>query len=249
MAERPRAAIMQPYFFPYPGYFALLAKSDIFVVLDLTQYTPKRWMNRNRLLRPDGTWCWVTAAVQRAPRATQSKDIVLVDKESTERLLRSQLRHFRSTAPYWATVDDLVATAFSETNTDFLVDLNVSGIHQVAKHLSLGTTISVASRLDLDLRSVAGPGDWAPVICEQIGARSYLNPEGGRVLFDTKRFERAGIELSFLEHRPVVYQQPTSSFVPDLSILDALLWVKPEDLRSMLLALPEQNGSLPTTGR
>ncbi len=52
---------MQPYFFPYLGHFALIAHTDAWVVFDISQYTPKTWMNRNRVLHPTDGWTYVTA--------------------------------------------------------------------------------------------------------------------------------------------------------------------------------------------
>ena len=44
------AAIMQPYFFPYIGYFQLINSVDKFIVYDNIQFTKKGWINRNRIL-------------------------------------------------------------------------------------------------------------------------------------------------------------------------------------------------------
>ena len=46
-----RLAIMQPYFFPYIGYFQLIAAVDMFIVYDNIKYTKKGWINRNRMLQ------------------------------------------------------------------------------------------------------------------------------------------------------------------------------------------------------
>ncbi len=46
-----KAAIMQPYFFPYIGYFQLIAAVDLFIVYDNIKYTKKGWINRNRMLQ------------------------------------------------------------------------------------------------------------------------------------------------------------------------------------------------------
>ncbi|AVC45854.1 wbqC-like family protein (plasmid) [Rhizobium leguminosarum bv. viciae] len=46
-----KLAIMQPYFFPYIGYFQLIHAVDKFVVYDNIKYTKKGWINRNRILR------------------------------------------------------------------------------------------------------------------------------------------------------------------------------------------------------
>src|SRR5579859_6091366 len=45
-----RLAIMQPYFFPYIGYFQLINAVDLFIVYDNIKYTKKGWINRNRIL-------------------------------------------------------------------------------------------------------------------------------------------------------------------------------------------------------
>src|SRR6476646_4989685 len=47
---RLRAGIMQPYFFPYIGYFQLIEAVDLFIVYDEIKYTKKGWINRNRML-------------------------------------------------------------------------------------------------------------------------------------------------------------------------------------------------------
>ena len=46
-----RVAIMQPYFFPYIGYFQLIGAVDLFIVYDNIKYTKKGWINRNRMLQ------------------------------------------------------------------------------------------------------------------------------------------------------------------------------------------------------
>ena len=64
-----RLGIMQPYFFPYPGHFALIASVDRWIVFDVTQYTPKTWMNRNRVLHPASGAMYVTVPLANASKA------------------------------------------------------------------------------------------------------------------------------------------------------------------------------------
>ena len=45
-----KAAIMQPYFLPYIGYFQLINAVDVFVVYDDVNYIKKGWINRNNIL-------------------------------------------------------------------------------------------------------------------------------------------------------------------------------------------------------
>src|SRR6185312_5440952 len=67
-AERKRAAmnlaIMQPYLFPYLGYFQLIGCCDTFVIYDDVQFIKNGWINRNRILM-NGAAHWLTMPVQR----------------------------------------------------------------------------------------------------------------------------------------------------------------------------------------
>ena len=49
-----RLASMQPYFFPYLGYWQLIAAVDCFELFDNAQYIDRGWVNRNRILKPGG---------------------------------------------------------------------------------------------------------------------------------------------------------------------------------------------------
>ena len=44
-----KLAVMQPYLFPYIGYFQLINKVDVFVVYDNVKYVKGGWINRNKL--------------------------------------------------------------------------------------------------------------------------------------------------------------------------------------------------------
>ena len=69
-----------------------------------------------------------------------------------------------------------------------------------------------------------GPGDWAPFIANRLGADSYINPAGGRELFDPVKFEQLAIEPLFSQFTGFDYQTPCYNFEPNLSILDVLMW-------------------------
>ncbi|MBK7111860.1 MAG: WbqC family protein [Flavobacteriales bacterium] len=63
-----RVGIMQPYFFPYLGYFGLIANTDRWIVFDPVQYIRKGWVNRNRVLKPGGGWKYVSIPVAKHSR-------------------------------------------------------------------------------------------------------------------------------------------------------------------------------------
>ena len=45
--DKMKVAIMQPYFFPYLGYFQLLDSIDTLVFFDDVNYIKKGWINKN----------------------------------------------------------------------------------------------------------------------------------------------------------------------------------------------------------
>jgi hypothetical protein len=229
-----RVAIMQPYFFPYVGYFALMRAADEWVVFDVTQYTPKSWMNRNRVLHPAGGWNYVTAAVFHAPRETLTRDIRVLDVDATRATLLGKITHYRRAAPHYAEVRQLIEDAFDRLRSDSLVDLNVRTMQAVCARVGIERQVHVASELPLDWSTVGHPGGWAPLIAAHLGATEYLNPIGGKALFQVEEFATANIALQFLDMPEVTYGTQGFEFVPNLSILDVLMWNSPGVVAKML---------------
>jgi hypothetical protein len=227
---------MQPYLFPYLGHFALIDRSDAWVVFDITQFKPKNWMNRNRLGRPGGGWTWFTAAVNHVPKGTKTCDVLLADPRATLETLRGQLAHFRRDAPHWAEVDDVVLAAFSRVQPGGrLVDLDVAALASTCEYLKIPFSPLVASAESWDLSEVNGPGDWAPVIASAIGADEYINPVSGAHLFDEEAFTNRGISLLYLV--PPEFTYCVRGGLPsekDLSVLDAMLWADVSSIRDAL---------------
>jgi len=222
-----RLGIMQPYFFPYLGHFALIAACDRWAVFDTCQYAPRSWMNRNRVLHPAGGWAWATAPLQNGSIHIQACDALLADPAAARRSLLGSLSHLRRKAPYHDAVVALVEGVFQGAGPS-LVALNVRALDAVCRYIGLPFRHATLSGLGLSLPDRMAPGGWAPAICAALGASCYVNPAGGRALFDPADFARHGIALHFAEALPFTYATPGAAFVPDLSILDVLLWNPPD---------------------
>lgn len=232
-----RLGIMQPYFFPYLGHFALIASVDEWIVFDVTQYTPKTWMNRNRILHPKEGWQYVSVSLLNSSSSIRTHEVRVASLADTEKNLLGKLTSFRRHAPYYDAVVQLVRTAFGATTGDSLCALNTSALRAVCNYLGLPFNARICSELNLDFPSGMAAGDWAPFICESLGATSYVNPAGGRELFDPMRFSRSGIELLFGKFGELRYDPAPFKYEPHLSILDVLLWNSPEHI---IRALREQ---------
>ena len=225
---------MQPYFFPYLGYFSLIAQSDAWVVFDSAQYTPKTWMNRNRVMRADVGWTWTTASVVKGPRARRIWEVRLVDAGATRRSLLGKLSHYRNKAPHWRLVEDLVEEVFRDLEDDNLSRLNVKGISAVCAILGIEFGATVSSERWPQLSQMDNPGDWALAISGLLGANEYVNPIAGMHLFDKVKFEKMEIGLLSLRPPDFRYEVGPLRFIPDLSILDVLMWNLPSAVRQVI---------------
>lgn len=225
---------MQPYFFPYLAHFALIAKSDRWIVFDVTQYTPRSWMSRNRILHPQTGWTYVGVPLLQSSISLRIHEARLSDPASACRSVLGKLSHYRRRAPYYEAVRKLVEESFAGAAGDSLVALNVSALVNTCKYLGIPFDYRICSDLELDLHGVVGPGAWAPEICRQLGASSYLNPVAGKDLFEPGDFLRHGIEPGFVEFSGFTYDTGPYVFEPGLSILDVMMWNSPERIRQVL---------------
>ncbi len=229
-----RLGIMQPYFFPHLGHFALIASVDRWVVLDVTQYTPKTWMNRNRVLHPNESWMYVTVPVSHASRNKLIREVVLNDPERSLIAIQGKLAHYRKKAPHYDVVVGIVEQAFAGRSGNSLAALDISALRTVCDYLEIGFEFDLSSEMGLDLASVAHPGQWALRISEQLRAHEYVNPIGGAGLFRPAEFDESGIRLTFLDIPPMAYDSGPYQFVPSLSVIDVLMWNDPVDVRKFI---------------
>lgn len=234
MQSKLALGIMQPYFFPYLGYYALIARTDRWVVFDVVQYNAKSWMNRNRILHPKTGWEYVGVPVLHAPKGTPISEIRVQNRDAALGRLLGQLEHYRRRAPYFPAVVELVRSAFARAPTDRLVDLNVATLAVTCDYLGVTFDWSLCSEMDLDLDDVEHAGQWALRISQQLGAQSYLNPPGGRDIFHPEEWAAAGIALHFLDPPALRYDCTPYSFVEYLSILDVLMWSQPNTVAEAL---------------
>ena len=235
-----RLGIMQPYFFPYLGHFSLIAAVDEWVVFDLSQYTPRSWMNRNRVMHPAGGAQWLSVPLVRSTIHMRTHEAMVRDVAGVGRSILGRLGAYRG-APYYRAVVDLVGRVF-DTGDASLTRLNARGLAAVCGYLGVPFQYRIASELGLELPERPGAGGWAPALCGALGATGYVNPASGRGLFAPADFTRLGVELAFLRAQPFVYRTGRMAFEPDLSILDVLMWNAPEEVLGALRRYTLQSG-------
>jgi hypothetical protein len=226
-----KLAIMQPYFFPYLGYFQLLHAADKFVFYDDVNFIKNGWINRNRLLL-DGNAHYFTVPLSGASALVPIKDIRF--DASSSRWRRKMLGTFHlayKNAPYRNQGLGMVESVLS-TRTDSIALLARRSVLAVMEYLGIQREIVETSQVYANSH-LKGPSRVLD-ICRREAAHIYGNLPGGRALYDEREFLARGIELRFIDVQLPAYPQGQSSFVPGLSILDVVMRCSPAETRHML---------------
>ena len=224
---------MQPYFFPYLGYFDLISRADRWIVFDTAQYMREGWLNRNRVLHACKEWQYIIVPLKKHSRETPINQIEAVDFPDWRRTIVNQFTHYRGRAPYYRETLALLEDCLT-ANEQNLSRLNIHCLGKVCRHLGISWNPEVLSEINLPLGHVSEAADWALRIAEAAGADVYLNPPGGAALYDPERFARHGIRLDLQEDFNYEYDCGRYAYVPKLSVLDVLMWVGPAEIKSHL---------------
>lgn len=214
-----KVAIMQPYFFPYVGYFQLMAAVDLFIVYDNIKYTKKGWINRNRMLQR-GKDVMFSLPLRNDSDSLDIRDRALAADFNRDKLL-NQLRGAYAKAPNFTEVFPVIEGAVRHADGRLFAYLH-NALARTCEHLGLVTPVRVSSTVDIDhgLKSQ----DKVIAIAKAVGATSYVNAIGGLELYEREAFHAQGLELQFIRSRPFEYHQFGDPFVPWLSIIDTLMF-------------------------
>ena len=219
-----KIAVMQPYFFPYLGYFSLIKHTDQFVLLDTVQYIRHGWIDRNRILKPDNGWQYIKVPIRKHSRDTDIRSIKINNDKDWKIRILGQLQHYKKKAPHYDQVKDLIEEIFSQ-EYDSIVQLNRISLKAICNYLSINPVFQVFSEINLTIEIPNAPDEWALNICKAIpGTMEYWNPLGGKILFDRRKYQSSSIELWFLEVNLSPYDQRRKVFEEGLSIIDVLMF-------------------------
>lgn len=214
-----RLAIMQPYFFPYIGYFQLIAAVDLFIVYDNIKYTKKGWINRNRMLK-NGKDVMFSLPLKSDSDYLDVYERELAANFNCDKLL-NQFKGGYQRAPYFAQTFELVEQIVRYEDGNLFRFLHHS-IVKVCEHLGITTEIKISSdiAIDHDLKNQ----DKVLALCTAVGASTYVNAIGGIELYSKEFFREKGIDFKFIQSKLFEYVQFGDVFVPWLSIIDVMMF-------------------------
>lgn len=228
-----KVGIMQPYFLPYLGYYALIKNTDKWIVFDEVQFIRHGWIERNRVLKPNEGWQYISVPLEKHSRDTLIKEIKIRNTDDWKERIIKQLDHYKKKAPYYSQVIALLKSAFM-LHSDSISVLNAHLLNKSCNYIGISFHYEIYSEMNLSIEPIYEPGDWALNISKAIGATCYINPPGGIELFEKAKFEKTGIDLKFLKIKLKEYDQHRTVFEPGLSIIDVMMFNPPEIIREML---------------
>lgn len=225
-----KVGIMQPYFFPYIGYWQLINLVDEYIIYDDVNYIKRGWINRNNILL-NGQSKMVNLHIRDASQNRLIRDTQLAQtKEDTRKLLATIVQCYRK-APYFDVVYELLENIMNYEDK-CLSEYLAYQLQEVCRYLNIQTRLLRSSEIEKDT-SLKGE-EKIIEICKKRHANSYINASGGKELYHHKNFMEKGMELKFLRTGNVCYKQFDNDFVPNLSIIDVMMFNSVEKIGELL---------------
>ena len=223
-----KLGIMQPYFLPYIGYFQLMKIVDKYVIADDVNYIRQGWINRNYMLLNGKPFMFHLNLIDASPNKWIN-EIYVADNQS--KFLKTIEFNYKK-APFFRDVFPMIEDIFNYEDKNLARYVGNSLI-KIAGYLGFKTEflyegdVQECDRsLKLQERLISD--------CVLFGATEYFNAIGGMELYDKTEFRKAGVELLFVKTKPIEYKQFNHPFVPNLSILDVLMFISVEKLNNLL---------------
>lgn len=215
-----KLAVMQPYIFPYIGYFQLVNAVDKFVLYDDVTFINKGWINRNRILVNCNSHLF-TVPLLNASQNTLIKDLKLAVSERWKYKFLKTIEFAYKKTKYFNTVFPNIEAVINEKSM-FLTEWHLKSFHLIMNSLGIHTKLAQSSDNYVN-RHLKGQKRILD-ICTKENCQQYINPEGGIHLYNKPMFKEKGIKLSFLIAEDIIYKQFENQFIPRLSIIDVLMF-------------------------
>ncbi len=221
-----RIAIMQPYFLPYISYFQLIEAVDKFVIYDDVQFIKGGWINRNYILLNEKRYL-----INLLLSGAGLKTINNIKVQTNQRKLIKTIEFVYKKAPMFDDVFPLFLNImeYEEKNLEKFLG---NSIIQICEYLHVNTELLLSS--DINKNNTLKGQDKVIHICKLLETNSYINTITGENLYSKADFEKQNIKLKFLKSNTKDYTQFKNEFIPNLSILDVMMFNSIGEIRKML---------------
>ena len=224
---------MQPYIFPYLGYFQLVSAVDVFVFYDDVNFIKQGWINRNKVLI-NGEENLFTIPVKNISSFRQINETEInysIYEKWKGKFLKSLTQSYKK-APYYEEVMSMVIFILDKKYYN-IANLAAESIQVVSKYLDLKTEFVFSSKNFAETRGL-DKAERLIKILNQINSNHYINPAGGSDLYEKEYFQKYDIKLEFIKGTLPEYSHPSKEFISGLSIIDVLMWNSKGKVNKML---------------
>lgn len=218
------AAIMQPTFLPWMGYFDLIDRVDQFVFLDDAQVLKRSWGVRNRIAGANGEAFLSVPLSGHSQKADCTfANTRLAPEPKWRKTHLATIRHTYGKAPFFAEEFPHLE-ALLNAGHETIGALNMAFITEASKRMGIATPFIKASKLD----GVEGRKDDRLLsICCAIGAEDYLAAQGSAAYIEQEResgaFAGSGVTLHYHNFEHPTYPQAADPFISHMSVVDLLM--------------------------
>lgn len=225
-----KIAVMQPYLFPYIGYWQLMKEVDKFIIFDDVNYIQKGWINRNNILVNNQLFLFTIPIVEASQNKMINELKVVSDYKWKTKLLKTLELAYKK-APHFDVIFPIIEQIITNPHV-FIKDYILHSFHLINDYLSIETAIVESSTIynNHHLKASKRIID----ICLKEKASTYINPLGGTDLYDKEEFEKNNLNLYFIKNNFIAYQQFNNDFIPYLSIIDILMFNDKDNLNYIL---------------
>lgn len=223
--------ILQPYIFPYLAYFQLINRVDKLVIYDDVQYIKGGWINKNRILNNNSYRNIGIPVLKDSIKKKINERYFVMDTERFKIRLLRQVENTYKNAPYYDEISSFISkTIFYEERN--VAKFNTYILSEICGLLKISTPFFLSSEIT---KEYGYAGEERVInLNHAMGSSVYINPVGGKELYHRDSFLKAGITLKFLVTDTYKYRQYDNVFVPDLSIIDLLMFNSIESVNNLL---------------
>lgn len=221
---------MQPYIFPYIGYFQLIKAVDKFVLYDDVNFINRGWINRNRIL-VNGNDSMFTIPLKDASQNKLINEIAVNwDNNWKIKFLKTIEQSYKK-APFYTEILPIIEKSIEADEVQFskIIEQN---LRLICDYLNIKTEIISSSSIYQNADKKAQ--ERILNICSQEEVNHYINPIGGIELYDKEEFAKENMQMNFIKSMPVEYKQFKNEFVPWLSVIDVLMFNSKEEIYKFL---------------
>ena len=226
------AAIMQPTYLPWIGYFDMIDQVDRFVFLDDAQVLKRSWGVRNRIIGQNGeTFLTVPLSGHKHGEGSAFVDTAVDHGQQWAKKHLATIRHAYAKAPHFAEVFAELEAILGDTHAT-IGALNQAFITGTAKRLGIETPFHQTSQMeDLEGRK----DDRLLAICRAIGADAYLAAPGSAAYIEGDgAFAETEVALRYHQYDHPTYAQGGDEFTSHMSIVDLLMHVGYDDALALI---------------